>query len=224
MVHLNKLSTAATLFIGITFGIMISACESDYNESTQFTGAENEVTLMTLNPGHFHAALVQKNMLRQVNPDVYIFAPEGADLELHKTRIESFNTRRDSPASWNLITYTGDDYFDTMLEERPGNVMVAAGNNRMKTDYILQTINEGIHVLSDKPMAIDTGGWQKLSEAFRLAEKHQNTTPVFEVVRPRQFCRGDEHSLSRWRDVQHPQQRALQKDHGFVRVCAVPLK
>lgn len=151
---------------------MISACESDYNESTQFTGAENEVTLMTLNPGHFHAALVQKNMLRQVNPDVYIFAPEGADLELHKTRIESFNTRRDSPASWNLITYTGDDYFDTMLEERPGNVMVAAGNNRMKTDYILQTINEGIHVLSDKPMAIDTGGWQKLSEAFRLAEKH----------------------------------------------------
>lgn len=150
--------------------MMTSACETDQENQHSDPGSSYEITLMTLNPGHFHAALVQKNMLSQVNPDVYIFAPQGADLELHKERIKAFNTRDDSPTNWNLITYTGEDYFDTMLREQPGNVMVAAGNNRMKTDYILQTINEGIHVLSDKPMAIDNGGWLKLSEAFRIAQ------------------------------------------------------
>ena len=146
---------------------MTSACESDQ------TGTESsyDVTLMTLNPGHFHAALVQKNMLPSVNPNVFIFAPEGDDLTLHKERIEAFNTRDDAPTDWQLTVYTGSDYFDRMLSERPGNVMITAGNNRMKTDYILQAVNEGVHVLSDKPMAIDSGGWQKLKDAFRLADE-----------------------------------------------------
>ena len=33
-----------------------------------FTGAPGEVQLMTLDPGHFHAALVQKSSYPQVDP------------------------------------------------------------------------------------------------------------------------------------------------------------
>ncbi|MCC5941796.1 MAG: Gfo/Idh/MocA family oxidoreductase [Balneolaceae bacterium] len=171
MVKPTTITALLTLFTGITFGFMTSACESD--QTNQHNGSESsyDVTLMTLNPGHFHAALVQKNMISGVNPDVYIFAPEGDDLTLHQERIDAFNTRDENPANWNLNIHAGPDYFDAMLSERPGNVMVTAGNNRMKTDYILQAVNEGIHVLSDKPMAIDAGGWQKLKEAFRYAEE-----------------------------------------------------
>lgn len=150
----------------------MQAYESNQTKPGAFTGSEGEVTLMTLNPGHFHAALVQKNMLHQVSPAVYIFAPEGDDLVLHKDRIDSFNTRKDAPTNWQPEVYTGPDYFETMLRQRPGNVMVTAGNNRMKTGYIFQAVNDGIHVLSDKPMAIDSHGWRKLTEAFRLAEEN----------------------------------------------------
>jgi hypothetical protein len=43
----------------------------------KFTGAEGEVHLITLDPGHFHAALVQKSMYPQVCPIVHVYAPEG---------------------------------------------------------------------------------------------------------------------------------------------------
>ncbi len=39
-----------------------------------------KVKLMTVDPGHFHAALVQKIMYPQVSPDVHVYAPEGPDV------------------------------------------------------------------------------------------------------------------------------------------------
>jgi len=127
---------------------------------------------MTLNPGHFHAALVQKTVLPGVDSTVYIYAPEGNDLHLHLDRIESFNNREENPTNWDTELNTGPDYLERMLEERPGNVMVTAGNNRLKTSYINLAVTEGIHVLSDKPMAIDQNGWERLVVAFEQAEKN----------------------------------------------------
>lgn len=150
---------------------LILSCSNNEDEQvSEFSGKDGEIRLMTLNPGHFHAALVQKEMIRQVHPTVYIFSPGGTDLDLHNQRIESFNTRSNSPTEWDIDIYTGEDYFNKMVEDRPGNVMIVAGNNRSKTDYILEAVNEGLFVLSDKPMTIDSGGWTKLTEAFRLAE------------------------------------------------------
>lgn len=166
-IQIHPLSILTLLLIPF---ILLSCLNND-QQTEEFTGADEEIRLMTLNPGHFHAALVQKEMIPQVHPTVYIFSPGGTDLELHNQRIEAFNTRSESPTQWDPVIYTGDDYFETMLNDRPGNVMIVAGNNRSKTDYILEAINEGIYVLSDKPMAIDSGGWSKLNEAFRLAEE-----------------------------------------------------
>ena len=39
-----------------------------------------DVRLMTLDPGHFHAALVQKEMYPGVAPRVDVYAPLGPDL------------------------------------------------------------------------------------------------------------------------------------------------
>ena len=52
-----------------------------------------EIVLLTLDPGHFHAALVQKVQYPGVSRDVYVYAPEGEDLEQHLAKIEAYNTR-----------------------------------------------------------------------------------------------------------------------------------
>ena len=50
-------------------------------------GAAEPVRLMTLDPGHFHAALIQKEMYPGVDPTVHVFAPVGPDLLLHLGRV-----------------------------------------------------------------------------------------------------------------------------------------
>ncbi len=144
---------------------------SDKSGSPQFSGAKGEVILMTLDPGHFHAALVQKTMKEQIHPEVYIYAPEGPDVIDHLQQIEKYNSRADNPTNWDSHLYTGNDFFEKMLEEKPGNVMVVAGNNREKTEYIRKTVEHGIHVLADKPMAIDTDDFEMLVDAFKVAEE-----------------------------------------------------
>ena len=79
----------------------------------------SDVYLFTLDPGHFHAALVQKFMLKRVSPDVRVFAPAGDDVAQHLKRIEGFNTRAENPTHWNEIVVTGPDYFERALESRP---------------------------------------------------------------------------------------------------------
>ena len=155
---------------------------------TMFTGAKGEVKIMTLDPGHFHAALVQKSMYEMVDSTVYVYAPEGDDVKEHLARINNYNTRAENPTAWNEIVYTGAGYFDKMLADKPGNVMVVAGNNAIKTDYILKTIEAGIHVLADKPMVITPEEFPKLEQAFQVAaekgvllydimtERHEITT------------------------------------------------
>ena len=136
-----------------------------------FEKYKNEVRLITLDPGHFHAALVQKTSYPDVSANVFVYAPAGADLEEHLKRIEGYNTRTDEPTKWNEIVYRGADFLEKMLSEKKGNVMVTAGNNGLKTEYIRQTLSAGIHVLADKPMAINTADFEKLKECFEIAQK-----------------------------------------------------
>ena len=146
---------------------------SKETKNQKFTGAEGEVIIMTLDPGHFHAALVQKTMKEQIHPEVYLFAPMGPDISDHLKRIENFNARTENPTNWESIIYTGDDFFEKMLEEIPGNVMVVSGNNKKKTEYIYKAIEKGIHVLADKPMAIDLQGFDILLKTFEKAGQNQ---------------------------------------------------
>ena len=131
-----------------------------------------EVVLLTLDPGHFHAALVQKTQYPQVSKDVYVYAPAGEDLESHLAKVEAYNQRSEAPTSWNEIVYRGEDFLDKMIAEKKGNVMVTAGNNAKKTEYIKRTLDAGINVLADKPMAIDADKFELLKECFASAEKN----------------------------------------------------
>jgi len=129
--------------------------------------------ILTLDPGHFHAALVQKSMYANVDSTVHVYAPEGPDLQLHLARINGFNTRAESPTRWNEIIYSGPDFFEKMLDEKAGNVVVISGNNLKKAEYISKSLNAGFHVLADKPMIINASDFATLQQAFEVAGKNK---------------------------------------------------
>src|SRR5688572_5809966 len=59
--------------------------------------AQVDVRLITLNPGHFHAALIQRDQYPNVSPEVHVYAPMGQDLVGHLQRVARFNQRKDNP-------------------------------------------------------------------------------------------------------------------------------
>ena len=134
-------------------------------------GGEGEIRLITLDPGHFHAALVQKKMYEGVSDVVNVYAPQGPDVEEHMKRIEGFNSRAEEPTSWEESVYLGKDFLEKMVKEKRGNVVVISGNNKKKAEYIKASVEEGLNVLADKPMCIDAEGYEVLEEAFAIAEE-----------------------------------------------------
>jgi hypothetical protein len=131
----------------------------------------SEVRFMTLEPGHFHAGLVQKEMYPNVSKRVDVYAPLGPDLLEHLNRIAAFNMRSENPTSWQLEIHTGPDSLERMLRERPGNVVVLSGRNRGKVDRIKASVEAGLNVLSDKPWIIDPADFSKLESALDTASK-----------------------------------------------------
>ncbi|PHK99873.1 oxidoreductase [Neolewinella marina] len=128
-----------------------------------------KVRLITLDPGHFHAALVQKKMYPQVDSTVHVYAPAGDDLQQHLARIERYNAG-DPPTAWQQEVYTGSDFFERMIADRAGNVVVLSGNNARKTEYIQAAIDAGLNVLADKPMVIDPAEYETLESALMEAD------------------------------------------------------
>ena len=126
---------------------------------------------ITLDPGHFHAALVQKSDYVEIAPDVRVYAPDTPDVDLHLSKIDAYNSRSEAPTHWNSVVYQGADFFEKMLQEKKGNVVMLSGNNQKKTDYILAAIENGFHVYADKPMAITAEDYPKLEQAFQKASE-----------------------------------------------------
>ncbi len=165
-------------FLLFLFSLAVISCgDNQKKESPE----GNMVKLITLDPGHFHAALVQKLMYNGVDSVVHVYAPSGPDVELHLDKIKAYNSRPEHPTHWKEETYTGDDFLEKMLDENKAGtgdsgenkkVVVIAGNNRKKTEYIYKSVDAGLNVLADKPMAIDKKNFDLLKSAFDVAEKN----------------------------------------------------
>jgi predicted dehydrogenase len=131
----------------------------------------SDVRFITQDPAHFHAALVQKTMYPNVDKCVHVFAPLGPDLTAHLGRIAGFNARKDNPTAWELEVHAGADFAERLLKEKPGNVVVLSGRNRMKIDWIKAAIDNGLNVLADKPWIIRGEDMPKLESALAAADK-----------------------------------------------------
>ena len=161
--------------------------------STAAVGSDKDspVQLITLDPGHFHAALVQKFMLPGVNPEVWVYGPPGEDMEQHLRRVKGFNTRADEPTRWTERVYTEPDYLERALAdsrgggagERRAAFVVLSGNNARKVEYIESFIEAGVHVLADKPMVIVPEELPRLEAAFNAAK--QKRVLLFDIMTER---------------------------------------
>ena len=156
-------------FLLINCMILFGTSCADKSEKVQ----EPQIRLITLDPGHFHSALIQKSMYPEIDSVVHVYAPYGDEVKSHLNLISSYNKRAEEPTRWNQKVYTGDDYLARMFQEKAGNVVVIAGNNKFKTNYIKASVDSGLNVLADKPMAIDTEGFNTLVQAFESAEKNK---------------------------------------------------
>lgn len=130
------------------------------------------VQLITLDPAHFHAALVQKEMYAGVSPVVAVYAPLGMDLTEHLTRVARFNLRAENPTAWKLDIHTGPDSLERMLREQPpGSVVVLSGRNSAKIERIEQSVAHGFHVLADKPWILRSADLPRMAAALDAADE-----------------------------------------------------
>jgi predicted dehydrogenase len=129
------------------------------------------VKLTILDPGHFHAALVQKKMYPEIDPVVHVYAPDGPELRDYLQRVEGYNHRAENPTAWRMQVVSGPDFIERFIADKAGDVVVISGNNQRKTEYLTRAVAAGIHTLADKPMAIDAAGFQSLEQAFALARE-----------------------------------------------------
>ncbi len=168
----------------LVFCLIAISCKTEKKDETaKEIYKRKEIQFITVDPGHFHAALVQKANYNEVDSTVHIFAPEGDDVQLHLNRIKGFNERTEKPTNWNSIVYTGEDFFEKMITEKNGNVVVLAGNNQKKTEYINKAITAGLNVLADKPMVINTENFELLKQTFETAAK--NNVLLYDVMTER---------------------------------------
>jgi predicted dehydrogenase len=158
--------------------VLLSCCQDSSTQSNHaadsatVSGAgtpPKAVRLITLDPGHFHAALVQKSMYADIDSVVSVYAPAGPDVQSHLDKINAYNMRPKDPTHWVEHVYTGPDYLQKMIADKAGNTVILAGNNREKTTYIMQSLQAGFNVLGDKPMVIDDSAFGLLRQAFDTA-------------------------------------------------------
>lgn len=130
-----------------------------------------DVQLITLDPAHFHAALVQKEMYDGVSPVVAVYAPLSLDLTEHLTRVARFNVRPVAPTTWQLDVHTGPDSLERMIrEQKPGNVVILSGRNSAKIERIERAVGAGFHVLADKPWILRSVDLPRVAAALDEAD------------------------------------------------------
>jgi predicted dehydrogenase len=146
-------------------------CSASPHQMVEHMDDPQLVRLITLDPAHFHAALVQKQMLPGISPRVAIYAPLGPDLLAHLKLIEQFNSRAENPTHWELDIHCSPRSLEEMIAARPGNVVVLAGRNRIKIGKIKASLEAGLNVLSDKPWIIRAEDFPVLDQVLSLADQ-----------------------------------------------------
>ena len=146
--------------------------------------AADKHTLVVLDPGHFHAALTLRQRHPRLSEDIHVYAADGPDLDNFLRIVRTFNQRADNPTRWNLHVYRGEDHFERLRSERPGDVVIIAGRNDSKMASIHRLHADGFFVLGDKPWLIDPGQIGMLKEVAAtpplamdiMTERHEIAT------------------------------------------------
>ena len=143
-------------------------------------------TLMFLTPGHFHAALTLRERHPLVDDEIIVYAADGAEVREFMELLERFNARPERPTDWRPVLRTGGDPLERLLAERPGDLVVLAGQNHRKLGWIRRLHDGGLPLLADKPWMAGPATLADLREALAgpplamemMTGRHEITTAL----------------------------------------------
>ncbi|HIF84202.1 MAG TPA: oxidoreductase [Flavobacteriaceae bacterium] len=154
--------------------ILFVSCQKNNSKTVKF---------MALDPGHFHAALTLNTMYEDVDPSINVYAPEGPEVKDFLSKISAYNSRDKNPTDWEVNVSLSDNFLQDMVSKKLGNVMIVAGKNSKKIDYVLAAVKAGFNVYADKPLVINPEGFIKLEEAFKIAK--ENNVLIYDIMTER---------------------------------------
>lgn len=146
--------------------LLISSVGCNRENSTS-QREDERARLTVIDPQHFHAALVQKHVHPGIDSVVHLFADSGTTVDGYRQLITQYNTREEDPTRWEIVDYYGVDFLEKAFEPTAGNVVVLAGDNQRKIDYIQESAQHGRDVFADKPLVIDAAGYRKLNSLMK---------------------------------------------------------
>jgi len=112
-------------------------------------------TILVLNPGHFHAALVLRDLHPLLAQDIFVYSEPGPGLEGFLSLVNGFNRREHDPTNWRIHVYRGKNYLERLIEDRKGDIVILAGKNNSKIKHIEALTRAGFSILADKPWVIN---------------------------------------------------------------------
>ncbi len=128
--------------------------------------------IAVLDPGHFHAALPLRVPNEKISDDVYVYSAPGKELDQFVSMIDSFNTRKENPCSWNLNVCTAENSLEKLISDGFCDIAVLAGRNASKMEKIAKLVKAGINVFADKP-------WITAASSLKLLESIMNEKALF---------------------------------------------
>jgi len=132
-----------------------------------------DTCLVVVDPGHFHATLVQREMYPGLSPLVRVLAPLGPDLIDYLSRIARYNRQPEAATDWRLDVHAGPDFLDRLRAGPAGGIAVFSGRNRGKIERIIAALEAGLHVLADKPVIVEPADLPRLDAALSLARERR---------------------------------------------------
>ncbi|MFT5391677.1 MAG: putative dehydrogenase [Gammaproteobacteria bacterium] len=125
-------------------------------------------TLIFFQPGHFHAALTLRIPNPRVSEEVHLYATASEERDAFVALVDAFNSRAQNPTRWHIVEHRGEDertLLAQLIAERRGDAVVLAGRNDHKLAVIAAVHRAGLHVLADKPWAINALATDDLAQA-----------------------------------------------------------
>lgn len=138
--------------------------------------------LIVIDPQHFHAALVQKVANPLIDENVHLFSPSESKTAGYRSLIQQYNSRQENPTHWVIKEYYGADFLTKAFEKDNGDIVVLAGDNKEKINYIAQSVAQVKNVFADKPLVIDIQGYQKLKE---ILSDPKSSNLVYDIMTER---------------------------------------
>src|SRR5689334_21011976 len=82
------------------------------------TAQSKPMELIIVDPGHFHATLLQKEMYPSLAPRVSVYGTLGPEVLDYLNRISLFNSRKEDPTHWELDVHLSADPMSELLRDQ----------------------------------------------------------------------------------------------------------